>query len=88
MADRLIERVSAAVGAWPNLPDPDAIVATVGMSIGVADSRNGALPPKELMARADAALYEAKRLGKNRSWVNLDSPSATAFAIADSNPIP
>ncbi|MCJ7749613.1 MAG: GGDEF domain-containing protein, partial [Armatimonadetes bacterium] len=87
LADRLIERVSAAVGAWPSLPDSDAIVATVGMSIGVADSRNGALPPKELMARADAALYEAKRLGKNRSWVSLDSPSATALAIADSNPI-
>jgi len=88
LADRLIEGVSATVGAWPNLPDSDAIAATIGMSIGIADSRNGALPPKELMARADAALYEAKRLGKNRSWVNLDSPSATAFAIADSNPIP
>ncbi len=86
LADRLIEGVSAAVGAWPNLPDADAIEATVGMSIGVADSRNGALPLKELMARADAALYEAKRLGKNRSWVNLDSPPATALVTANSSP--
>ena len=87
LADRLIVGVSAAVGAWPNMPDTHAVIATVGMSIGVADSRNGALPPKELMARADAALYEAKRLGRNRSWVRLDSPSAPALAIADSNPI-
>jgi len=84
VADRLIESVSTAIGAWPDLPDSDAIAAAIGISIGIADSRDGATSPKELTARADAALYEAKRLGRNRSWVSSDSPASAPLAGARS----
>jgi len=84
LADRLIEGVAAALRCWPGLPDCDAVVGTVGISVGVADSGNGHLSVKELMGYADAALYEAKRLGKNRSWVSLDSSGAVSLDAAAS----
>ncbi|HEY3831629.1 MAG TPA: EAL domain-containing protein [Acidimicrobiia bacterium] len=41
-------------------------VASVGISIGVADSSQETASSDELIARADAAMYEAKRAGKHR----------------------
>ena len=43
----------------------DGTAIDVTASFGVASSA-GRTSPEELLARADAALYEAKRAGKNR----------------------
>jgi diguanylate cyclase (GGDEF)-like protein len=37
----------------------------ISISIGIADTSDGTFAPTELMASADAALYQAKRVGKN-----------------------
>jgi diguanylate cyclase (GGDEF)-like protein len=56
------ERVRAAVerAAFPH-PESEAGVLTVSIGVAAGDSETG-----ELLARADAALYDAKRLGRNR----------------------
>src|SRR5690606_13259662 len=68
---RLAERVRAAVAAEPlELPGAAEPLA-VTVSIGVAEYRPSADPEdlklagKELIARADLALYEAKGAGRN-----------------------
>jgi diguanylate cyclase (GGDEF)-like protein len=38
----------------------------VSTSIGVVVQRTGSVTPQELMARADQALYQAKRGGRDR----------------------
>jgi diguanylate cyclase (GGDEF)-like protein len=45
--------------------DPVAVTA----SYGVVEARDGDLDVSELLVRADAALYEAKRTGRNRCVV-------------------
>lgn len=50
------------------IPQPvtvDNVAHTVGASIGVARATRGT-SPDELVQRADAAMYEAKRLGGSR----------------------
>ena len=44
---------------------PEGVPVRVTASFGVAEAQ-GETEPAELVAVADAALYEAKRLGKNR----------------------
>lgn len=39
---------------------------SVTVSVGVADSGGGAVPPEEVLDRADRALYRAKESGRNR----------------------
>lgn len=39
---------------------------SVTVSIGVAESRDGARPPREILVAADAELYRAKQRGRNR----------------------
>jgi diguanylate cyclase (GGDEF)-like protein len=56
------ERVRAAVAAAA-LPHPDGIGGILTVSIGVASGGAGA---SGLLARADAALYEAKAAGRDR----------------------
>jgi len=87
LADRLIEGLSPALAAWADLPDSRVIAETIGMSIGVAESKDGTMSPKDLTAHADAALYEAKRTGKNRSWVTSDSVRSTPLSRAKTQSI-
>jgi PleD family two-component response regulator len=49
----------------------------ITISIGVASFPQHGMSPKELMAAADAALYEAKRGGRDRVAV------ASAVAVAE-----
>ncbi len=60
----LAERVRTTVEATPLLIDDQALTLTVSVGVAIAalDDRDGAA----LLKRADAALYAAKRAGRNR----------------------
>jgi diguanylate cyclase (GGDEF)-like protein len=67
----LAERIRAKVAAVGVAPPPDASIATgtipLTLSIGVAALPGStACTPSEFIARADAALYQAKRNGRNQ----------------------
>ena len=62
-AIKIARRIHAAVAAEPVETDDGVLSVTVSM--GVATAEDG-WNPKSLMDRADAALYEAKRTGRNR----------------------
>jgi two-component system cell cycle response regulator len=62
VADRLCERVAAARITVRGV----AGEITTSVSIGIAQSRETDETPEALLKRADEALYEAKRLGRNR----------------------
>ncbi len=74
---RLLERVRAAVAASPvALPAGGTVRLTV--SVGAARLHAGETPVA-LLQRADAALYEAKRQGRNRVvWAGQDAPETIA----------
>ena len=59
IAQRVVDAISESI----SLPDAEA---TVGISIGVAASQDTDITPEALLARADAAMYEAKHAGKGR----------------------
>jgi diguanylate cyclase (GGDEF)-like protein len=64
LAERLVQSFRAELlrsEALRQLPSD-----LLGLSIGVASRTSGQLAPKDLVALADAALYEAKRRGKSR----------------------
>jgi diguanylate cyclase (GGDEF)-like protein len=58
------ERIRSAFASLSFEPEPGLSVGTT-VSLGVAELRPGELP-RELLHRADMAMFEAKRLGKNR----------------------
>lgn len=61
----LAERIRAAVeAAW--FPTGDGYAVNKTVSIGVASYPDDATTPDQLVQHADAALYRAKRSGKNR----------------------
>ena len=65
-AYHLAERVREGIESLA-LPLPDNQgTLRVTASLGVASLPRGAGDPRDLLARADAALYEAKRSGKNK----------------------
>lgn len=68
---RVAEDLAAALRAHPIAVGARCL--TVGASIGVALFPEHGLTPTELLARADSALYEAKRLGGGR--ISLCAPS-------------
>ena len=61
VSDRLRRRVAASLFSVPGLPHPLGIT----VSIGLASFPDDALTKKTLVERADQALYQAKRSGKN-----------------------
>jgi diguanylate cyclase (GGDEF)-like protein len=72
VAERLHDAVRAeACEGWP-----------VTVSVGVAATRPGSeFVYEELFSRADAALYEAKRLGRDR--IHVDAPASATAAAED-----
>ena len=60
------------------LRNSSALSRIVGISIGIVTTAGGSALPKDLIARADSALYRAKRSGKNRSCVAEEPPEPTA----------
>ena len=59
IGERIIDRVGGAVAI-------DDIKVSVGVSIGIAVHHSGETTAAEMIRRADAALYEAKRSGRGR----------------------
>ena len=60
----MAERLRAAL-AGPVLQVPDGAAIALSASIGVAQWQEGAESAEQLVARADAALFEAKSAGRN-----------------------
>ena len=69
----LAERVSAAIRAHPGVPGTDLPVRA---SIGVAWAGRGSVTADELVERADAAMYESKRVGAGRPHLWSAGPQA------------
>jgi two-component system cell cycle response regulator len=63
LANRLRNLISIEVAGEGGASSPQPVVITA--SLGVASMRRGETA-RQLIARTDAALYEAKSLGKNR----------------------
>jgi diguanylate cyclase (GGDEF)-like protein len=70
----LAERLRSAVAAWTGAAAPR--LPTVTLSVGVAGFPEHASSPDELLSRADGALYEAKRAGRNRVAIAAASETA------------
>jgi diguanylate cyclase (GGDEF)-like protein len=62
-----------------------AEMLTITASLGVATSESGELDPHAFMARADAALYEAKRGGRNRVVIDNHDPANVVDHIPPRN---
>ena len=69
------------------IPHPAGPNAVVTVSAGVASVVPGAGPPSRLTSAADAALYEAKRRGRNQSVAaRRDAPQEVAADRPDTPP--
>ncbi len=75
VAERLRQAIADAVISEPSVPEG----LRVTVSIGVAAAKPGDTP-EMLMARADAALYRAKQMGRNKVVVDEEAPTLSAAA--------
>ena len=66
--DHGAERVRSAVDSGPIQINGEQVFVTV--SIGAAVTTHGAISDNEILAAADAALYRAKAIGRNRTVVS------------------
>jgi diguanylate cyclase (GGDEF)-like protein len=66
-AYQLAERIRKGIASLDLDLGDDRGALTVTASLGVASLPQSALEPRRLLAAADAALYEAKRTGKNKT---------------------
>jgi diguanylate cyclase (GGDEF)-like protein len=80
----IAERIRAHVAGMriESTGAPHAEPISVTVSIGVA-VLGGNEQVTELLAAADAALYRAKRDGRNRVWMTTDAASFSATTEAD-----
>jgi diguanylate cyclase (GGDEF)-like protein len=84
VAERIRRRIESYRFTEPSLVSLSA-TARIGLAVSTAQ-----LLPRDLIERADQALYQAKTLGKNRVW--FDDPGAVEFAAiqggdADGHPL-
>jgi diguanylate cyclase (GGDEF)-like protein len=84
-ARRVAERMRAHIAEMPidvgDNADSEMIKLTV--SIGVAALSTTGSQLTELLAAADAALYRAKRAGRNQVWVTTDTSSFCSYVNSD-----
>lgn len=86
-AAELAERIRSRIAAEPiQMVDGDGELK-ITASLGVATSPGPSVDVQELIAAADAALYEAKRSGKNRVVVADLAPVAPSVAGSVTDPI-
>ena len=67
---QVAERIREKITASPLVPGTDGVT----VSIGIAVFPVHAASKTELIEKADSAMYEAKRLGRNRIQVYVDTP--------------
>lgn len=79
LAEEIAERIRAGLEAQPI--EYQGRHVRVTSSIGVATYPDDGLDPDALLAKADAALYEAKRSGRNRIQSNTHQ-AGNVFALA------
>jgi diguanylate cyclase (GGDEF)-like protein len=86
----IAERIRGGIEALRVDSGIPGVPITMTVSVGVAALGDGARAQiTELLAAADAALYRAKRAGRNRVWVTTATDSATASsATAVGSPTP
>ena len=80
--EALVERLRAAVSATPIAVD-DRISVVVTISIGAVRPSPECHTPEQLVASADAALYAAKRGGRNQARIARGAPALVPVATAD-----
>jgi two-component system, cell cycle response regulator len=66
VAAEVAERVRAYVEAAPTAPDPHPAGGAFTVSLGIANFPEDATEKRELIRKADVALYQAKTGGRNR----------------------
>lgn len=66
LAERLRTQVATGTFVAPDESSQRGAIVPLTLSIGVADLAREDATPEAFIARADAALYEAKRAGRNR----------------------
>jgi len=79
---RLVERLRAAVSASPiPIDEHDAVEVTI--SIGAVRPSADCHTPEQLLASADAALYAAKRGGRNQARIARGAPALVPVQRSD-----
>ncbi len=71
-----MERLTALLAEMPCILPRENLTLPVTLSVGVAELPHDARTPQELIAAADAALYAAKKAGRNRIFAAARQPAA------------